>query len=126
MIREPSSNRRGIEIPTARVFSDYIRDGEDGETEITDRVEGVIDDTNLNSNEVQLRQLIIDTLGSERKGKIISDSLGLCLDKKRTYAEIGEELNISKQRVSQVFLKEMDKLKDNELFKKKLREYYNL
>lgn len=126
MIREPSSNRRGIEVPTARVFSDYIREGEDGELEITDRIEGIIDDTNLNTNEVQLRQFIIDALGSERKGNIISDSLGLCLDKKKTYGEIGKELNISKQRVSQVYLKEMDKLKDNEIFKKKLREYYKL
>ncbi len=125
IIRQPFSNLRGAQVATARVFSDYIKTTEEGDYEILNRrLSDTIDSVTPKDNESVLKQFIFDTIKDDKKASIISDNLGLCLDKKKSMEAIGKEWGVTKQNISQLIIREMKKLKENEKFVNKLKDFY--
>ena len=89
-----------------------------------------LEDTTPNIEDELIRKtlkLSIDEIVSdlsERETDIITKRYGLDGDEPQTLEEIGEKLNISRERVRQIEVKAMDKLKKKAI-KRKLDEYLN-
>lgn len=121
LIRKPIRNTNNITVPVANVFSSYINN-EDESTpfdNITD------EDNSRISDEDALIKLLKDNL-KPVEAYIIIQYFGLGEDKKKTLAEIGDELNRTKEaiRLRKEYI--LNKLKSNERFLILLKRLYHI
>lgn len=103
------------------------RDGDDEDSVLGDFVS---DDENDSPDEVAAGQLlkeqideILDTL-SDRERKIIQMRFGLGSGKSRTLEEVGQEFDVTRERIRQIEAKALTKLRKHK-DSKKLHEYLN-
>ncbi|WP_339875241.1 sigma-70 family RNA polymerase sigma factor [Olleya marilimosa] len=126
IIRLPSRYDKEIK-PTAYTFTQLTKVDDDYEFSISSTITND-DDLNYSylSNEDILINLIKEHLTLPNWAYIVISNLGLNLDKKKTYLELAEELNVTKQYVGQVNKNGLKKLMNNQQFKSKLKELYQL
>ncbi|WP_067150826.1 sigma factor [Pseudotamlana agarivorans] len=127
IIRIPYHQFKNEDNPKAHTFSSLNKNSiEDDslikiENNIADEVDETIDvDTN------DLIKLINTTLKKTNHSYVVINYLGLGLKEKKTFQQIGNEVNLTHQRTQQIFSTSIDKLKRNKVFKmalKRLTDY---
>lgn len=119
VIKQPSSNFRGITIPKAYLMTELSDDEYNFEEKITDSNEP------KKCNEEEIYNLIYDCL-KPSYAYIVTQYLGINEEENKTFNKIAEEQNKTRENIRQQYHKAIQILKDNEDFKYHFRTMFNL
>lgn len=122
LIRIPRNRIKNDDNPKAKLFSNYLNDDNNNYFEET-----IADDSTLKIDiEQNLINLIKENLKKEYWADIVIKNMGLGMNKRMNCREIGEYYNKNKEGIRQIYETSLKKLQNNDEFKFKLKELYQL